>query len=283
MSYVCSDPGAYTQGGRRASAPKGQRKVEQNRSFGLYLLLTIVTFSIYHYFFFDRLARDVNELCAQDGEKTPPIGTMLLLSVLTLGIYKYLWFAQLADRLYNNAERYDLEPGWDGDALCLWVILVPLLGVWIAAALLIGDTNRMARACNARRNSVLQAGTKEAAAAAKLRLDSEPCDSRGAALPGGLLGLAGGYKEMRVPLELGEQLVLGRDPKQASVILEGQRISRIHCMVARESSGKGYLVTNRSKNGIELDGRKITSQVPIRTGPGARLSLDGGTYIFKLL
>lgn len=256
--------------------------MEQNRSFGLYLLLTVVTFSIYHYYFFDRLARDVNELCAQDGEKTPPIGTMLLLSVLTLGIYKYLWFAQLADRLCNNAERYGLEPGWDGNALCLWVILVPLVGVWIAAALLIGDTNRMARAYSAQRSSVLQVGTKEAAVA-RLKPDRASCDSRSAALPGGLLGLAGGYKGMRVPLELGEQLILGRDPKQASVVLEGQRISRIHCIVAREGSGKEYLVTNRSKNGIELDGRKITSQVPIRTGPGARLSLDGGTYIFKLL
>lgn len=227
-----------------------------------------------------------------------PLGVMLLLSALTLGIYKYLWFAQLADRLYNNAERYDLEPGWDGEALCLWIILVPFIGVWIALALLIQDANRLSRAYNAQvnrsrsfeRTYVRPSVPLENAAAAvssekkkQIGGSSIARHPGGAAPRGGMLGVAGDYKDMRVPLEPGEQLILGRDPKRASVVLEGNKISRVHCIIARKGSGQGYLVTNCSKNGIELNGQNILSETPVDVGPGSKVSLDGGNYIFKLL
>ena len=96
---------AYAQDDHRAIHP-----IIPNRSIGLYFLLSFATLSLYHYWFMQQMVRDVNRICDGDGEqKTPSVGWMLLMSILTLGAYQYLWFAHIADRLYNNAQRYQVD------------------------------------------------------------------------------------------------------------------------------------------------------------------------------
>ena len=56
----------------------------------MYVLLSFVTFSVYHFYFMDLWAKDVNILCEKDGKHTVGVEKMMLFSVLTFGVYKYV-------------------------------------------------------------------------------------------------------------------------------------------------------------------------------------------------
>lgn len=276
---------AYAHDDQRAVHP-----IIPNRSIGLYFVLSFATLSLYHYWFMQQMVRDVNRICDGDGEQEiPSVGWMLLLSILTLGAYQYLWFAHIADRLYNNAQRYRVDSVHDGETLCLWMILLPGMGAAVAMALMIRDVNHMVRAyyaesidarsrqkCPTERNS--EDGRKACS------VPHKKSTSRGNDLAlGGFLGLAGNYKNMKIPLQVGEQLVLGRDPKQAGLIIEGQKISRVHCIVQYIGFERGYLVTDCSRNGVQINGRQIEPRIPVKVKCGSKLMLPGGEYVFQFL
>lgn len=65
----------------------------------MYVLLSFVTFSVYHFYFMDLWAKDVNILCEKDGKHTVGVEKMMLFSVLTFGVYKYVWLAEIVDRI----------------------------------------------------------------------------------------------------------------------------------------------------------------------------------------
>ena len=75
----------------------------------MYVLLSFVTFSVYHFYFMDLWAKDVNILCEKDGKHTVGVEKMMLVSVLTFGVYKYVWLAEIVDRICDNAAEYDVE------------------------------------------------------------------------------------------------------------------------------------------------------------------------------
>ena len=276
---------AYAQDDHRAVHP-----IIPNRSIGLYFLLSFATLSLYHYWFMQQMVRDVNRICDGDGEqKTPSVGWMLLMSILTLGAYQYLWFAHIADRLYNNAQRYQVDSVQDGEILCMWMILLPGVGAAVAMALMIRDVNHMAQAYNAEQAAVRsrhkRSGERSSEDAKEpYTVPHKKGTSRGSDLAlGGLLGLAGSYKNTKIPLKAGEQLVLGRDPKQAGLIIEGQKISRVHCVVEYKGFEQGYLVTDCSRNGVQINGRQIEPRVPARVKCGSKLMLPGGEAVFQFL
>lgn len=274
---------AYAQDDHRAVHP-----IIPNRSIGLYFLLSFATLSLYHYWFMQQMVRDVNRICDGDGEqKTPSVGWMLLMSILTLGAYQYLWFAHIADRLYNNAQRYQVDSVQDGEILCMWMILLPGVGAAVAMALMIRDVNHIAQAYNAEQAAVRsrhKRSGERSSEDAKYTVPHKKGTSRGSDLAlGGLLGLAGNYKNMKIPLQVGEQLVLGRDPKQAGLIIEGQKISRVHCIVQYVGFERGYLVTDCSRNGVQINGRQIEPRIPAKVKCGSKLMLPGGEYVFQFL
>lgn len=276
---------AYAHDDQRAVYP-----IIPNRSIGLYFVLSFATLSLYHYWFLQQMVRDVNRICDGDGEQEiPSVGWMLLLSILTLGAYQYLWFAHIADRLYNNAQRYRVDSVHDGENLCLWMILLPGMGAAVAMALMIHDMNHIVRAyyaeyAAARSRQKWPVEKKSEDGRKACSVPHKKSTSRGDDLAlGGLLGLTGNYKKMKIPLQAGEQLVLGRDPKQAGLVIEGQKISRVHCMVQYGGFERGYLVTDCSRNGVQIDGRQIEPGIPTKAKCGSRLILPGGEYVFQFL
>lgn len=76
---------------KRTNQDRGTDEVKQDRSLLLYVLLSFVTFSVYHFYFMDLWAKDVNILCEKDGKHTVGVEKMMLFSVLTFGVYKYVW------------------------------------------------------------------------------------------------------------------------------------------------------------------------------------------------
>lgn len=131
---------------KRTNQDRGTDEVKQDRSLLLYVLLSFVTFSVYHFYFMDLWAKDVNILCEKDGKHTVGVEKMMLFSVLTFGVYKYVWLAEIVDRICDNAAEYDVEVRQDSETFFVWMILVPVLGYLVAMYRAIQDTNRLAEA-----------------------------------------------------------------------------------------------------------------------------------------
>lgn len=126
--------------------------VDSNRSLVKYILLTLVTCGIYGLYFFYKLSKDVNVICAGDGKKTAGMLKLYLLSLITCGIYMYVWYYGLGNRLAENAPRYNLNFQENGTTVLLWVLFGSFLcgiGPFVAMHIIIKNTNALASAYNA--------------------------------------------------------------------------------------------------------------------------------------
>ena len=127
--------------------------IATDRSMITVMLLSIITCGIYGYYFCYTLARDMNVMCAGDGEETPDIVIFILLSLVTCGLYSYYWYYKLGNRLQANAPRYGLQFQENGTTILLWQLfgaLVCCVGPFIAMNIICNNTNAMAAAYNAR-------------------------------------------------------------------------------------------------------------------------------------
>ena len=81
----------------------------KKRNYVTYVLLSIITFGIYHIIFWNKISKEVGVLCEGDGQKTMKYIFAWLLSIPTLGIFGIIWKCKLIDRLKTNAARYNLK------------------------------------------------------------------------------------------------------------------------------------------------------------------------------
>lgn len=127
-------------------------RIQTNRSLIAYILLSIITCGIYSYYFIYSIARDVNTMCRDDGEKTGGLLAFILLSFVTCGFYGLYWEYKLGNRLAANAPRYGITFQENGTSVLLWYLVGSLLcgiGPFIAMHILIKNTNALAAAYNA--------------------------------------------------------------------------------------------------------------------------------------
>ena len=122
----------------------------KKRNYVSYLLLSIITFGIYHIVFWNKISKEVNILCEGDGKKTMKYIFALLLCIPTLGIFGIIWKCQLAERLKANASRYDLKisEGKGILAVLSTVGLLFLAGPSIGHYVLIKNYNAIGEAFN---------------------------------------------------------------------------------------------------------------------------------------
>lgn len=126
-------------------------KLKDDRGLLSYILLSIITLGIYSYYFFYKLAKDVNVACQGDGERTRGLVGFILLSIITCGIYAWIWHYKLGNRLAQNAPRYGLYFTENGTTILLWNIFGILLcgiGPFIAMHIMIKNTNSICREYN---------------------------------------------------------------------------------------------------------------------------------------
>ena len=117
----------------------------KERSFLAYVLLSIITFGIYPIIYWTKISNEVNILCEGDGKKTMKYVYAWLLNIPTLGIFGLVWEYQLAQRLKENASRYNLrfcEGG--GIILVLDILLIHLFGRMIASFVMTKNFNKIA-------------------------------------------------------------------------------------------------------------------------------------------
>ncbi len=116
----------------------------KERSLVAYYLFSFLTLGIYALVFWGKYTKDANALCEGDGKKTMKFKYVVLLSIITVGIFGLVWRCKLANRLQENAERYDLKFS-EGGAL---VVVFTILGFVLGDFILIKNFNKMAKAYN---------------------------------------------------------------------------------------------------------------------------------------
>ena len=117
----------------------------------MYILLSIVTCGIYSWYFIYSLARDVNIMCRDDGQKTGGLLAFILLSIVTCGIYALYWEYSLGNRLAANAPRFGLNFQENGTTVLLWYLVGAFLcgiGPYVAMYILIKNSNALGAAYN---------------------------------------------------------------------------------------------------------------------------------------
>ncbi|MCI8372279.1 MAG: FHA domain-containing protein [Lachnospiraceae bacterium] len=76
----------------------------------------------------------------------------------------------------------------------------------------------------------------------------------------GVLVLDGSMKGVKIPLEEGKTLEIGKDPQMASLVMDKSflSVSRLHCTISFYSQMNQYYVTDHSSNGtFKSDGTKL--------------------------
>ncbi len=120
----------------------------------MYILLNFVTCGIYSFYFIYDIAKDINEICREDGKQTRGLLAYIGFSIITCGIYGIVWEYGFAQRLYDNAPRYGRQFSETGVTVILWVLLGSCLcgiGPFVAMYIMIKNLNELAKAYNERK------------------------------------------------------------------------------------------------------------------------------------
>ena len=115
--------------------------VKDNRSFWVYLLLSIVTCGLYSIYFWYVYVEDLNTIFYGDGEDSPNYIIVLLLSWVTCGIYGVYW-------AYKQGEKLDFTKNNRGIPSSNSGVLYLILQIFgfgiIAYALMQNELNKLA-------------------------------------------------------------------------------------------------------------------------------------------
>jgi hypothetical protein len=127
------------------------RRLKSDRGIIGWFLLSVITCGIYNWFFIHSLAKDINDACDGDGEKTSGLAMFILLSVITCGLYVWIWHYKLGNRLAKNAPRYGMSFQENGTTVLLWMLFGIILcgiGPLIATNIIIKNSNAICSAYN---------------------------------------------------------------------------------------------------------------------------------------
>jgi hypothetical protein len=112
------------------------KKIKDDRSIIPFVILSILTLGIYNIWCLHHLAKDVNELCKETGNKTSGVVALLLLGILTCGLYGFFWWFRIADMLNRAARKKNIPTEVNGGAVLLCMIFSSMtLGITSLVAL----------------------------------------------------------------------------------------------------------------------------------------------------
>ena len=100
---------------------------------------------------------------------------------------------------------------------------------------------------------------------------------------GCLYGMEGEYSSSELVMNDGDEVILGRDPKCATLVFSYPKISRRHCGIRYNGTEQRYYVIDYSSNGIEFsDGTKAIKGQYVSVAPGTILYMAGRHEAIKL-
>jgi pSer/pThr/pTyr-binding forkhead associated (FHA) protein len=93
------------------------------------------------------------------------------------------------------------------------------------------------------------------------------------------------YSGANFPLEVGEELIIGRDAALCHIVLNrgAEKISRQHCVIRFDTAEQMYVVTDLSSNGTYLNnGTQLSPNTPTKVPRGGGIYLATQTNQFNL-
>lgn len=128
------------------------KKLKTDRSFIMYLILSLVTCGIYSIVIFTMYSSDINIIASRyDGKKTMNFCLMaFVLSPITLGIYCFIWYHQFSNRIGNELKRRNIAYDFSAKTFWLWTLLgsLILIGPMVYIAKLIKAMNLLSESYN---------------------------------------------------------------------------------------------------------------------------------------
>lgn len=112
-----------------------------------------------------------------------------------------------------------------------------------------------------------------------------PLDTPAPTLKGTIVALSGKESGYRYPIEDGEELIIGKDPSVAHIIVDAghERISKKHCGVKWDSKINQYQVIDYSMNGTYINSiRKLSKGLFVTVPKGTIINLAKDNIDFKL-
>ena len=135
---------------KRADPPAD--KIKTDRSLGMFIILSIVTFGIYPIVFYTKVSNDLNRIASRyDGKKTMHYCLLFfLVGPITFEIGTLVWFHRLSERVGMELQRRGYEKTISSDTYWLWGILgvFIIIGPFIYLYKLIGAMNQLAKDYN---------------------------------------------------------------------------------------------------------------------------------------
>ena len=126
--------------------------MKTNRKLWKYILLSIVTFGIYHIVMFSSISTDLNIIASRyDGKKTKHYCLIyFLFSWLTLGIAPIVWFHKLSSRIGDELKRRNIDYKFGAGTFWGWkfVGIFTIVGPFIYFAKLFRAMNHLAGSYN---------------------------------------------------------------------------------------------------------------------------------------
>ncbi|MCL2519634.1 MAG: DUF4234 domain-containing protein [Spirochaetaceae bacterium] len=119
------------------------------RNFWLDAALMLVTLGLYSAYWSDKIAHDVNIICAGDGKTTKGGLMVLLLGLVTFGLYGLVWLYELGNRLQENGDSRNITINESGGAYVLITLVGGIIfGIFVALYALTQNFNKLALAYN---------------------------------------------------------------------------------------------------------------------------------------
>ncbi len=106
----------------------------------------------------------------------------------------------------------------------------------------------------------------------------------GSNMTGQLIGVKGSCAGYGFQLNAGEEIVIGKDAKMASVVIDPafKEVSRKHVSVRYDMERDAYYVTDFSSNGTWVDGERLIKGQPVYVSHGSEIKLANGKNVFQL-
>lgn len=85
-------------------------------------------------------------------------------------------------------------------------------------------------------------------------------------------------------LSIGDEDVVpvGRSAKKCEIVLDSDKISRIHCLIEYDGTDRAYIVTDISTNGVYLQNNRLPKNIPVLVPAGTIIELADKTYRLSL-
>lgn len=239
--------------------------------------------------------KELNILCQEyetdSNNVSPNYLIVLLLSALTFSIYQFYWYYKQGNRIQFVCGKAGAEAKDSGSKYLVLALLSPLtfgitsLVIWYS---LFKSRNNLADKYAAKKQKPIEHKVEVQSKQKKTELpkqnNNKPIESSKLINESGtLIGLTGEYKKARISIAHGNILIIGRDSKEANIVIKGQKISRRHCTISYNADTKEYIIVDYSSNGTYfMDGSRLCPLENVRVPRGSEIYIGTKENCFRL-